>query len=228
MCDYAEVGMNTYDLDQFGKKKLAEYGAASACYQYKVRDLVFPSHTCLSINEEVVHGIGRLDRQIKDGDVVSVDVCVRYEGMIGDNARTIIMGQANPKDEKLLEVTRNALERGIAQATAGNRVGEISHAIQSYVQKNGFGVVRDFVGHGVGKTMHEEPQIPNYGRRRSGAKLKPGMALAIEPMVNVGTHKIEMQGDGWTASTKDGKRSAHFEHTVLVTDGDPEILTTIR
>ena len=220
--------MNTYDLDQFGKKKLAEYGAASACYQYKVRDLVFPSHTCLSINEEVVHGIGRLDRQIKDGDVVSVDVCVRYEGMIGDNARTIIMGQANPKDEKLLEVTRNALERGIAQATAGNRVGEISHAIQSYVQKNGYGVVRDFVGHGVGKTMHEEPQIPNYGRRRSGAKLKPGMALAIEPMVNVGTHKIEMQGDGWTASTKDGKRSAHFEHTVLVTDGDPEILTTIR
>lgn len=228
MCDYAEVGMNTYDLDQFGKKKLAEYGAASACYQYKVRDLVFPSHTCLSINEEVVHGIGRLDRQIKDGDVVSVDVCVRYEGMIGDNARTIIMGQANPKDEKLLEVTRNALERGIAQATAGNRVGEISHAIQSYVQKNGYGVVRDFVGHGVGKTMHEEPQIPNYGRRRSGAKLKPGMALAIEPMVNVGTHKIEMQGDGWTASTKDGKRSAHFEHTVLVTaDGDPEILTVI-
>lgn len=225
MCDYVEAGMNTYDLDQFGKKKLAEYGAESACYQYKVRDLIFPSHTCLSVNDEVIHGIGRLDREIGEGDVVSVDVCVRYQGIIGDNARTVIVGQGRPEDEKLLAITRTALERAISRATVGNRVGEISHAVQSYVEKNGFSVVRDFVGHGVGKTMHEDPQIPNYGRRRFGPKLVPGMALAIEPMVNAGTHKVEMLGDGWTAVTKDHKRSAHFEHTVLVTPDGPEILT---
>lgn len=217
--------MNTYDLDQFGKKRLAEYGAESACYQYRVRDLVFPSHTCLSVNDEIVHGIGRLDRQISEGDIIAVDVCVRYRGMVGDNARTVLIGKGKPEDEKLLAVTRTALERGIAEAIVGNRVGEISHAVQSYVEKNGFSVVRDFVGHGVGESMHEEPQIPNFGRRRSGPKLVPGMALAIEPMVNAGTHKVEMLGDGWTAVTKDRKRSAHFEHTVLVTPEGPEILT---
>jgi len=225
MCECVEAGMNTYDLDQFGKKRLAEYGAESACYQYRVRDLVFPSHTCLSVNNEVIHGIGRLDREIREGDLISIDVCARYQGMIGDNARTVLIGKGRPEDEKLLAVTRTALERGISRATVGNRVGEISHTIQSYVEKNGFSVVRDFVGHGVGKTMHEDPQIPNYGRRRSGAKLLPGMALAIEPMVNAGTHKVEMLGDGWTAVTKDRKRSAHFEHTVLVTEDGPEILT---
>lgn len=219
--------MNTYDLDQYGKSRIAELGAESACYQYKVRDLVFPSHTCLSVNDEIIHGIGRLDRQIQEGDVLSVDVCVRYQGMIGDNARTIIVGKGRPADEKLLAVTRAALERGIAVAVVGNRVGEISHTIQSYVEKNGFSVVRDFVGHGVGETMHEDPQVPNYGRRRSGAKLVPGMALAIEPMVNAGTYKVEMLGDGWTAVTKDHKRSAHFEHTVLVTPEGPEILTVV-
>ncbi len=227
MCQFVKAGMNTYDLDQFGKKKIAEYGAESACYQYRVRDLVFPSHTCLSVNDEVIHGIGRLDREIKDGDVVSIDVCVRYRGMIGDNARTVSIGTAKPEDERLLAVTRTALERGIAMAVAGNRVGEISHAIQSYVEKNNFNVVRDFVGHGVGETMHEDPQVPNFGRRRSGAKLVPGMAIAIEPMVNAGTHKVDMLGDGWTAVTKDHKRSAHFEHTVLITPEGPEILTQV-
>ncbi|MGE9289464.1 MAG: type I methionyl aminopeptidase [Puniceicoccales bacterium] len=227
MADFVGAGMNTYDLDQFGKKRIAEYGAESACYQYRVRDLVFPSHTCLSVNDEIVHGIGRLDRQIQEGDVVSIDVVVRYHGMIGDNARTVIVGKGKPADEKLLAVTRTALNRGIEQAVVGNRVGDISHTIQNYVEKNGFSVVRDFVGHGVGETMHEEPQIPNFGRRRSGPKLVPGMALAIEPMVNAGTHKIEMLGDGWTAVTKDRKRSAHFEHTVLITDEGPEILTVV-
>jgi len=227
MCQFVEAGMNTYDLDQFGKKKIAEYGGESACYQYKVRDLVYPSHTCLSLNQEVVHGIGRLDRSIEEGDVLSVDVCVRYKGMIGDNARTIIIGKGKPEDEKLLAVTQTALQRGIAAALIGERVGEITHAIQTYVEKNGFSVVRDFVGHGVGATMHEDPQIPNFGRRRSGPKLVEGMALAIEPMVNAGTYKVEMMGDGWTASTKDKKRSAHFEHTVLVTAAGPEILTSV-
>jgi methionyl aminopeptidase len=168
-----------------------------------------------------------LDRSIEEGDVLSVDVCVRYKGMIGDNARTIIIGKGKPEDEKLLAVTQTALQRGIAAALIGERVGEITHAIQTYVEKNGFSVVRDFVGHGVGATMHEDPQIPNFGRRRSGPKLVEGMALAIEPMVNAGTYKVEMMGDGWTASTKDKKRSAHFEHTVLVTAAGPEILTSV-
>ncbi len=225
MCNHVEEGMNTYDLDQFGKKRMAAYGAESACYQYKVRDLVFPSHTCISINDNIVHGIGRLDHQIREGDVVSIDVCVRHRGIIGDNARTLIIGKGKPEDEKLVAVTRTALERGIAVAIVGNRVGVISHTIQTYVEKNGFSVVREFVGHGVGETMHEDPQVPNFGRRRSGVRLVPGMAIAIEPMVNAGTHKVEMQADGWTAATKDGRRSAHFEHTVLITKEGPEILT---
>ncbi len=225
MCRVVEPGMNTYDLDQIGKRKMAEMGGKSACYQYRVRDLVFPAHTCLSINEEVVHGIGRLDRCIADGDVVSVDVCVLYGGLIGDNARTLIVGKPRPDDETLLEVARVALERAIDKARPGNRVGEISHTVQTYVEKNGFSVVRDFVGHGVGPTMHEDPQIPNFGKRKSGPRLVPGMALAIEPMVNAGSHKVEVLADGWTAATRDGKRSAHFEHTVLVTEDGPEILT---
>lgn len=225
LCRSAKAGINTYDLDQLGKKRIAELGGESACYQYRVRDLVFPSHTCLSLNDEIVHGIGRLDRSISEGDLLTVDVCVRYEGMIGDNARTILIGSGTAEDERLLAVTRTALERGIEKAIPGNRVGEISHTIQTYVEKNGFSVVRDFVGHGVGATMHEDPQIPNFGRRKAGPKMVPGMALAIEPMVNAGNHKIEMLGDGWTAVTRDGKNSAHFEHTVLVTEDGPEILT---
>lgn len=225
MCRYVEVGMNTYDLDQYGKKRMMDLGAESACYQYRVRDLVFPSHTCISVNDEVIHGIGRLDRVIQDGDNLSIDVCIRYNGMIGDNARTIIVGKKEPDMENLLNVTRDALDQGIAQALVGNRVGDISSRIQKHVEKNGFHVVRDFVGHGVGESMHEDPQIPNFGRRRSGPRLVSGMALAIEPMVTMGSYKIEMLDDGWTAVTKDHKPAAHFEHTVLVTEEGPEILT---
>ena len=225
MADAVEPGINTYDLDQFGKRRLAELGAESACFRYRVRDLVFPSHTCISINEEVIHGIGRLERVIREGDNISLDVCVRYQGMIGDNARTVAVGKVSGEVARLLEVAERALGLAIEKARAGNRVGDISHTVQTHVEKNGFSVVRDFVGHGVGRTMHEEPQIPNFGRRRSGAKLVPGMVLAIEPMVNAGSARVEMLPDGWTAVTKDRKPAAHFEHTVLVTDGDPEILT---
>jgi methionyl aminopeptidase len=225
MCRFAEVGMNTYDLDQFGKKRMRELGAESACYQYRVRDMVFPSYTCISVNDEVIHGIGRLERVIAEGDNISIDVCIRYCGMIGDNARTIVMGEATPEMRNLLRVTSEALDQGIAQALPGNRVGDISSRIQKHVEKNGFQVVRDFVGHGVGESMHEDPQIPNFGRRRSGPKLVPGMALAIEPMVTMGSPKIDMLDDGWTAVTRNHKPAAHFEHTVLVTDDGPEILT---
>ena len=220
-----EPGMNTYDLDQLGKRRMAELGAKSACFRYRVRDLVFPSHTCLSVNEEVIHGIGRLDRIIREGDNISVDVCVSHEGMIGDNATTVAVGKVSEEMARLLEVTEKALHLAIDKARVGNRVGDVSHTVQTYVEKSGFSVVRDFVGHGVGKTMHEEPQIPNFGRRRSGPKFLPGMALAIEPMVNVGSPRIEMLPDGWTAVTKDRRPAAHFEHTVLVTEEGPEILT---
>ena len=225
MCGVAEEGMTTYDLDQFGRSRIEALGATSACYQFRSRDRVFPSHTCISVNEEVVHGIGTLNRRLRSGDNVSIDVSVVYQGFIGDNARTIVIGETESEMNRLLSVTREALEVGIAKARHGNRVGEISHAIQALVEKAGFSVVRDFVGHGVGRTMHEPPQIPNFGPRRSGPKLREGMALAIEPMVNMGSREVEILSDGWTAVTRDRKPAAHFEQTVLVGRNEAEVLT---
>jgi methionyl aminopeptidase len=177
------------------------------------------------VNDEIVHGIGAPDRIIRDGDLVSLDVVVRREGFIGDNARTIVVGNAPAEALALCRDTENALHAGIAAVKPGNRVGDISAAIQAALSPQGYGIVRDFVGHGVGRQMHEEPQIPNFGKAGTGPKLLAGMALAIEPMVNLGTHKIIMAADGWTARTADGKVSAHFEHTVLVTEKGAEILT---
>lgn len=225
LCDAVAPGVTTYDLDQLGRQLIEERGAESACFNYRSGRKVFPSHTCLSVNNEVVHGIGSLNRTLADGDVISVDVCVRYLGWIGDNARTVPVGSPAEPMMRLLQVTEAALATGIAQARAGNHVGKISNSIQRVVEGAGFSVVREFVGHGVGRTMHEDPQIPNYGDRRAGPKLRRGMALAIEPMVNLGGGDIRILSDGWTAVTLDGQPSAHFEHTVLVTDGDPEILT---
>jgi len=225
MCQHAQVGMSTYDLDQFGKQRIQHYGAESACFQFRNRHLVFPSHTCLSVNEEVVHGIGTLERCLKEGDNLAIDVSVRYQGFIGDNARTIILGTSEPEMERLLEVTEKALMIGISKARHGQRVGEISNAVQTFVEKHGFGVVRDFVGHGVGRTMHEPPQIPNFGSRRSGERMSAGMVLAIEPMVTMGSPKVEIAADGWTALTRDRLPAAHFEKTVLVTRGEAEILS---
>lgn len=218
-------GMNTYDLDQAGRRFIEELGAESACYQYRVGSRVYPAYTCLSVNNEVVHGIGSLDRVLQDGDVISVDVCTRYNGYIGDNCRTVPVGNISEEVATLLSVTEEAMYDGIAQAEAGNRVGKISHAVQSKVEKYGFGVIRDFVGHGVGKTLHEEPQIPNFGRPKDYQRLKLGMVVCIEPMVNMGTHKIVMANDGWTALSADGSTSAHFEQTVYVGPSGPEILT---
>ncbi len=225
LCDAVKAGVTTYDLDQLGRKLIEERGAESACYNYRSGRRVFPAYTCLSVNEEVVHGIGSLNRTLVDGDVIAVDVCVRYNGWIGDNARTVAVGTPPEPVLRLLEVTQQALVAGINHARAGNHVGKISNAIQRMVEGAGMSVVREFVGHGVGRTMHEDPQIPNYGDRRSGPKLRRGMALAIEPMVNLGGCEIRILEDGWTAVALDGKPSAHFEHTVLVTDDEPEILT---
>ena len=228
LVDLTAEGISTYDLDQLGKAKIAEYGAKSACYNYCHGANIFPAHTCISVNEEIVHGIGRIDRNVQNGDIISLDVCVSYNGYIGDNARTIALGSVNPKLENLLEDTHTALLKGIECARAGNRVGDISNAIESFIQPKGYGIVRDFVGHGVGKTMHELPQIPNFGKRGTGPLLKPGMALAIEPMINLGSPNIRFLEDGWTAVTADKQPSAHFEHTVLVTEGDPKILTKVK
>ncbi len=225
LVDTVEEGMTTYDLDQLGRKAMEELGAESACYNYRAGGNVFPAYTCLSVNEEIVHGIGTMRRVIQPGDVVSIDVVVRYRGFIGDNASTVLIEPVAEENAALIDATRESLNYAISFARAGNRVGDISNAVERFIKRHNYGIVREFVGHGVGATMHEAPQIPNFGRRGSGALLKPGMCLAIEPMINLGTGKVDMLDDGWTAVTRDRKPSAHFEHTVLVTNGDPEILT---
>ncbi len=222
-------GITTYDLDQIGRDLISAFGARSAPYGYRHGSgRPYPAYTCLSVNEEVVHGIGSLKRILRDGDIISVDVTVEYNGYIGDNAVTVPVGAIAPRTAELLLVTAEALALGIRQAVTGNRIGDISHAVQSYVEARGFSIVREMVGHGVGRAMHEEPQIPNFGRRHTGEKIRPGMTLAIEPMVNLGRHEVRTLSDGWTVVTADGSPSAHFEHTVLTTDSGPEILTIPR
>jgi len=221
-------GITTYDLDQIGREIIASFGARSACYGYQLHASRYPAYTCISVNEEVVHGIGSLKRILRPGDIVSLDVVVEYNGYIGDNAITVPVGPIAPRVAELLQVTQAALTLGIEQAQVGNRIGDISHAVQTYVEAAGFSVVREMVGHGVGQAMHEEPQIPNFGRKNSGEKIKPGMTLAIEPMVNMGRHAVRTLSDHWTVVTADGQPSAHFEHTVLTTETGPEILTIPR
>jgi len=222
---HVRPGVTTYDLDQLAKDLIASRGARSACFGYQIDERRFPAYSCLSVNEEVVHGIGSLKRVLRDGDIISLDIVVEHQGYIGDNAFTVPVGAVSPAVQKLLDVSREALALGIAQARVGNRIGDISHAIQVHCEKNGFGVVRDLVGHGVGLDMHEEPQIPNFGRKGSGAKIRPGMTLAIEPMVNLGTYRTKCLSDGWTIVTTDAAPSAHFEHTVLTREEGPDILT---
>jgi methionyl aminopeptidase len=225
VCALVVPGVNTYDLDQAARRFMAELGAESACYNYKVGGRRFPAFTCLSVNEEVVHGIGSLRRVLRAGDIIAVDIAVNYRGWIGDNARTVPLLPISPATQRLLDTTQDALRAGIAQARVGNRVGDIAHAIQSLVEGRGMSVVREFVGHGVGRTMHEPPQVPNFGKPRTLEKLKTGMCIAIEPMVNLGGHEIEYASDNWTAITCDRTPSAHFEHTVQITPQGPEILT---
>jgi methionyl aminopeptidase len=218
-------GVTTYDLDQAARQIIAAHGAKSADYGYQIGDRRYPAYTCISVNDEVVHGIPSLKRVLRDGDIASLDVTVEYNGYIGDNALTVPVGQISQRDAALLRDTAAALRIGISKARPGARVGEISHAIQTHAKKCGYGIVRDLTGHGVGTSMHEPPNIPNYGRRSDGAKLLPGMTIAIEPMLNLGTGDVETLADGWTIVTADGQNSAHFEHTVLITETGSEILT---
>ena len=221
-------GVTTQDLEEAGRDWIARLGARSACYGYQHSGRRYPAHTCISVNDEVVHGIPSFKRVLREGDIVSLDIVVWHDGYIGDNAYTVPVGPVSALAEKLLRVSREALDIGIKQAVVGNRIGDISASIQQYVEGNGFSVVRDMVGHGVGVSMHEPPEIPNFGQRGKGDRIKPGMTLAIEPMVNAGGYKTKTLSDGWTIVTADGAPSAHFEHTVLTTDRGPEILTIPR
>jgi methionyl aminopeptidase len=223
-----QPGISTQDLEEAGRDLIAHHGARSACHGYTIGSRRYPAYTCISVNDEVVHGIPSIRRILRDGDIVSLDIVIEHDGYIGDNATTVPVGRVAPAVEQLLRVTREALGLGIAQAVTGHRIGDISHAIQLHVESHGFSVVRDMVGHGVGRSMHEEPQIPNFGRPGKGDFIKPGMTLAIEPMVNLGGYKTKTLTDGWTVVTTDGSPSAHFEHTVLTTDRGPEILTRPR
>lgn len=219
------AGVTTQDLEEAGRDWIARLGARSACYGYQHGSRRYPAHTCISVNEEVVHGIPSFKRILREGDIVSLDIVVWKDGYVGDNAFTLPVGAVPAALEKLLRVTRESLDLGIKQAQIGNRVGDISHAIQQFCEANGFSVVRDMVGHGVGVSMHEPPEIPNFGRKGTGDKIKSGMTLAIEPMVNMGAYKTKTLPDGWTVVAADGLPSAHFEHTVLTTERGPEILT---
>lgn len=221
-------GITTQDLEEAGRDFIARLGARSACYGYQHGSRRYPAHTCISVNDEVVHGIPSFKRILREGDIVSLDIVVWHDGYVGDNAYTMPVGPISAPLEKLLRVTREALDIGVKQAQVGNRIGDISNAVQTFVEANGFSVVRDMVGHGVGVSMHEPPEIPNFGRKGTGDKIKPGMTFAIEPMVNMGNYRTKTLSDGWTIVTADGSPSAHFEHTVLTTETGPEVLTIPR
>lgn len=217
-----EPGITTLKLDEFAEKFLLKRGAKPAFKGY----MGYPNTLCTSINEEVIHGIPST-RKLKEGDIISIDVGALVDGYYGDAAITLPVGEIDAEAKRLLKVTRESLCRGIEKAIPGNRLGDVSSAIQQTVESNGFSVVRAFVGHGIGRSLHEEPQIPNYGEPGYGPILKSGMVLAIEPMVNMGTYEVLLKEDRWTAVTRDGKLSAHFEHSIAITENGTEILSKL-
>ncbi|MBN2468945.1 MAG: type I methionyl aminopeptidase [Deltaproteobacteria bacterium] len=220
----AEVkpGVTTRYLDQLAERLIKNHGCIPAFKGY--RD--YPACLCASVNEQIVHGIPD-DRKLQEGDIVSLDLGVKYDGYYGDAAVTVPVGEISPESQKLLRVTEEALYRGIDKARPGNRLTDISNATQQWVEKHNFSVVRDFVGHGIGKNLHEDPQIPNFGKPGFGPRLREGMVLCLEPMVNMGGYEVKILDDGWTAVTADGSRSAHFEHAVAITRGGPMILSDL-
>lgn len=218
-----EPGVSTLQLDRWAEKFARQQGAVPAFKGYRG----FPGSLCVSINEEVVHGIPSELIILKDGDIVSIDFGVKFKGFYGDSAVTLPVGSISSVKQKLIDITRQSLELAINQARVGNRINDLSRAVQKHVESNGFSVVRQFVGHGIGSQLHEPPEIPNYVRDERTPRLIAGMALAIEPMVNAGTYKVEVMKDGWTVLTTDRQPSAHFEHTVVVTEGDPLVLSRL-
>jgi methionyl aminopeptidase len=221
ICENVKPGVTTGELDRIAVEHLRRNGARPAFLGYQG----FPANICVSIDEQVVHGIPG-DKKLVEGQIVSVDVGAFIDGYFGDSARTFAVGSISEEAERLLRITAEALHKGIEKCAAGNRLGDLSAAIQSYVEAEGFSVVRDLVGHGIGTKMHEEPQVPNFGEAGTGMELKEGLVVAIEPMINAGGFEVRVLSDGWTVVTADGSLSAHFEHTVAVTSDGPEILTS--
>ena len=216
-----EPGVSTLEIDRIVRKYIEEQGATPSFLNYGG----FPASACISVNDVVIHGIPRKNQILKQGDIVSIDVGAFYEGFHGDNAWTFPCGEVSKEAQALMDVTRESLFKGINAARPGNRLGDIGSAVQRYVEARGYSVVRDFVGHGVGAELHEDPSVPNYGTPGRGVRLLPGMTIAIEPMVNQGVHTVETLSDNWSVVTSDGKLSAHFEHTIAITQDGPVILT---
>lgn len=214
-------GMTTFDLDQYIRHFIERHGGKPTFLGYNG----FPGSACISLNNEVIHGIPSRSRVIREGDLVKVDVGVTYRGYVGDSARTFGVGTISPEAQRLIDTTRESFFRGMEVAVSGNRIGDIGHAVDAHVSSAGYTVVRQFVGHGVGSALHEEPEVPNYGTPGRGARLYPGMTLAVEPMVNAGKPEVRVLSDGWTVVTQDGSLSAHYENTFVITDNGPMILT---
>ena len=218
-----KAGMSTYEIDQIASQEILKHDAKLGFKGYGG----FPGNNCVSVNDEVVHGIPSKHRIVKEGDIVSVDLGSYIDGFYGDAARTHAIGKVSDETQKLIDVTRESFFEGLKFAKVGYRLSDISHAIQEHCEKNGFSIVRDYVGHGVGRNLHEPPQIPNFGRPGRGPRLQKGMVLAIEPMVNMGSFEVKTLADKWTVVTIDGSYSAHYENTIAITDGEPEILTMV-
>lgn len=214
-------GMSTLEIDQLGEKLIRGFGCVPNFLHYSG----YPASICVSVNDEVVHGIPKKDRILQEGDIVSLDAGLIYQGYHSDAARTHAVGKISPQAQQLIEVTRQSFFEGIKMAREGCHLHDISNAIDAYVSRFGYGIVRDLVGHGIGTSLHEDPQIPNFAQRRKGVRLQAGMTLAVEPMINAGGWEVDFLNDGWTVVTRDGSLSAHYENTILVTDGEPEILT---
>lgn len=223
MCQAAVPGVSTGEIDQIAESRCKDFGVVPVFKGYRG----YPASVCISVNEEVVHGIPSKKRVLRAGDIVGIDFGVAYQGWLADSARTVAVGSISPEAARLMTTTEESLRRGIEQCREGNRLFDIGHAVQNCVEAAGYTVVREFVGHGIGRALHEEPQVPNYGPKGKGLQLKVGMVLAIEPMVNMGTHEVVVLSDGWTAVTADKKLSAHFEHTVAITSKGPQILTVV-
>lgn len=217
----AVAGISTWELDRMVADYIKSHGGSCPCKGYGG----FPANNCFSVNEELIHGIASKKRLLKEGDILSCDIVAELNGFMGDNTKTFRIGKVSDEAERLLKATEEALYKGIAQAVTGNRVGDISNAIQTHVESYGYAVVRKFIGHGVGRDMHEEPEVPNFGRAGRGPRLTPGMTIAIEPMVNTNFPEVDILGDKWTVVTTDGSLSCHFEHTVAITNGEALILT---
>ncbi len=219
--DALRPGVSTAYIDDVVRNYIHSQGATPSFLNYNG----FPKSACISVNDQIIHGIPDAKTIVEEGDIVSIDVGAFCKGYHGDNAATYAVGRVSDEAQRLMDVTLESLRRAVAVAVPGNRIGDIGHAVQSYVEENGFSVVRDFVGHGVGHKLHEEPEVPNYGKPGHGARLVPGMTIAIEPMVNAGRYEIEVLDNDWTVVTRDGSLSAHFEYTIAITDGEPVILT---